>query len=51
MLALRSHLPLRPLMPYSEATNPDFKVPKFTYVPQNIGYKPITRHAANIPGK
>ncbi|XP_063368268.1 large ribosomal subunit protein mL65 [Cydia amplana] len=50
LLALRGHLPLKPLMPYSEATNPEFQVPKFTYVPQNVGYVMSLRHATNIPG-
>ncbi|XP_013140448.1 PREDICTED: 28S ribosomal protein S30, mitochondrial [Papilio polytes] len=49
-LAVRSQLPLKPILPYEEATNPDFKVPKFTYVPESIGYSIEHRHGTNIPG-
>lgn len=50
MLTVRSKLPLKPLVPYSEASNPEFKVPEFTYVPGCIGYMEDHRHGTNIPG-
>ncbi|XP_028167434.1 28S ribosomal protein S30, mitochondrial [Ostrinia furnacalis] len=50
LLTLRNKLPLKPIIPYSEAKNPDFKVPKFTYAPNNIGYFQEFRHGTNIPG-
>ncbi|CAG9790897.1 unnamed protein product [Diatraea saccharalis] len=49
-VALRSHLPLKPLISYNEAENPDFKVEKFSYTPQNVGYFSSFRHGTNIPG-
>ncbi|RVE41024.1 hypothetical protein evm_014325 [Chilo suppressalis] len=49
-VALRSRLPLKPLIPYSEAENPDFKVPKFSFGPQNVGYFSRFRYGTNIPG-
>lgn len=51
ILALRSNIPLKPLIPYSEATNPSFHVPKFTYHPETVGYYNQHRHGTNIPGK
>ncbi|CAK1581061.1 unnamed protein product [Parnassius mnemosyne] len=50
LLTLRSNLPLKPLLPYVEATNPDFKVPKFSFVPESVGYHTQHRHGTNIPG-
>ncbi|XP_049871631.1 39S ribosomal protein S30, mitochondrial [Pectinophora gossypiella] len=50
IIAVRSHLPLKPILPYSEAENPEFKVPKFTYQPEMVGYKIEHRHGTNIPG-
>ncbi|KAM3965531.1 mitochondrial ribosomal protein S30 [Aphomia sociella] len=49
-LAMRSRLPLRPIVEYSEAENPEFKVPKFTYKPETVGYFSQFRHGTNIPG-
>ena len=49
-LAIRSRHPLKPLIPYSEAENPQFKVEKFTYMPETIGYETDHRHGTNIPG-
>lgn len=51
ILALRSNLPLKPVISYSEAENPEFKVPKFTHAPETIGYFGEFRHGTNIPGK
>ncbi|KAG6444958.1 hypothetical protein O3G_MSEX003648 [Manduca sexta] len=49
-LAVRSRLPLKPLVPHSEAENPDFKVQKFSYAPITVGYREHYRHGANMPG-
>ncbi|KAL4704456.1 hypothetical protein ACJJTC_019555 [Scirpophaga incertulas] len=49
-LAFRHRYPLKPLIPYSEADNPDFKVEKFTYSPNTVGYFTAFRHATNVPG-
>ncbi|XP_052752185.1 28S ribosomal protein S30, mitochondrial [Galleria mellonella] len=49
-LAMRSHFPLKPILEYSEAENPEFKVPKFTYKPDTVGYFHAYRHGTNIPG-
>lgn len=51
MLTLRNALPLKPFIPYSEAENPEFKVPQFLYQPQTVGYSTEFRHGTNIPGK
>ncbi|CAH2049361.1 unnamed protein product, partial [Iphiclides podalirius] len=50
VLSIRSHLPLQPILPYEEATNPEFKVPKFSYFPETVGYNTQFRHGTNIPG-
>lgn len=50
ILALRSNLPLKPVIPYSEAENPEFKVAKFTYAPETVGYFGEYKHGTNIPG-
>ncbi|KAG7300263.1 hypothetical protein JYU34_015833 [Plutella xylostella] len=50
MLTLRNALPLKPFIPYSEAENPEFKVPQFLYQPQTVGYSTEFRHGTNIPG-
>ncbi|CAH0724918.1 unnamed protein product, partial [Brenthis ino] len=50
LLTLRNNLPLKPVIPYSESENPEFKVPKFTYIPESIGYFSEFRHGTNIPG-
>lgn len=49
-LSLRSRHPLKPLMPYSEAANPAFKVPHFSFPPNSVGYFNSHRHGTNIPG-
>ncbi|CAF4825944.1 unnamed protein product [Pieris macdunnoughi] len=49
-LTVRNHLPLKPFVPYSEATNPEFKVEKFSYLPESVGYTVEFRHGTNIPG-
>lgn len=50
MLTLRGKLPLKPIIPYSEAENPEFKVPQFTHTPKTVGYFESHRHGTNIPG-
>ncbi|XP_045450072.1 28S ribosomal protein S30, mitochondrial [Melitaea cinxia] len=50
LLTLRNHLPLKPIVPYSEAENPEFKVPVYPYVPETVGYYSNYRHGTNIPG-
>ncbi|XP_038221970.1 28S ribosomal protein S30, mitochondrial [Zerene cesonia] len=50
ILTLRNHLPLKPLVPYSEVENPKFKVAKFKHVPESVGYFVEFRHGTNIPG-
>ncbi|XP_026741213.1 28S ribosomal protein S30, mitochondrial [Trichoplusia ni] len=50
MLTLRGKLPLKPIIPYSEAENPEFKVPQFTHTPKTVGYFETHRHGTNIPG-
>ncbi|CAK1542237.1 unnamed protein product [Leptosia nina] len=50
ILTIRNHLPLKPFIPYNEAENPEFKVEKFTYVPESVGYGVTFRHGTNIPG-
>lgn len=50
LLTMRSRLPLTPLLPYSEAENPEFKVPKFTTDPKAVGYFDDMKHGTNIPG-
>lgn len=50
MLTIRSRTPLKPLLPYTEATNPAFKVPQFSYTPAVVGYFENFRHGTNIPG-
>ncbi|XP_075979606.1 mitochondrial ribosomal protein S30 [Anticarsia gemmatalis] len=50
MLTIRNRLPLKPLIPYSEAENPEFKVPQFTNLPGSIGYCEDYRHGTNVPG-
>ncbi|XP_041980674.1 28S ribosomal protein S30, mitochondrial [Aricia agestis] len=50
LMTLRHQLPLKPIVPYSEAENPEFKVPKFSYHPENVGYTYAHRHGTNIPG-
>ncbi|KOB55859.1 28S ribosomal protein S30, mitochondrial, partial [Operophtera brumata] len=47
LIALRNRLPLKPLLPYSEAENPDFKVPKFSHIPKAVGY--FEEHASYGP--
>ncbi|XP_059055615.1 large ribosomal subunit protein mL65 [Achroia grisella] len=49
-LAIRSQLPLKPIVEYSETEKPEYKVPKFTYRPETIGYFSENRHGTNIPG-
>ncbi|XP_023949445.2 28S ribosomal protein S30, mitochondrial [Bicyclus anynana] len=50
LLTIRNHLPLKPIIPYSEIENPDFKVPKFSHCPKTVGYFTEFRHGTNIPG-
>lgn len=50
ILTLRNRHPLKPLIPYSEAENPAFKVDKFTTIPGSVGYFREFRHGTNIPG-
>ncbi|GBP91739.1 28S ribosomal protein S30, mitochondrial [Eumeta japonica] len=50
ILAVRSNLPLKPLLDYKEAKNPEFTVPKYTYYPQTTGYTIEHRHGTNKPG-
>ncbi|XP_050667859.1 39S ribosomal protein S30, mitochondrial [Leptidea sinapis] len=50
MLTLRNNLPLRPIIPYNEAENPEFKVNEFEYVPESVGYVLEHRYGTNIPG-
>lgn len=50
MLTIRNRQPLKPLVPYSEAENPAFKVPVVTHVPKTVGYFESFRHGTNIPG-
>lgn len=50
LLTIRNNVPLKPLIPYSEAENPEFKVSKFTYHPEAAGYTTEFRHGTNIPG-
>ncbi|XP_017785719.1 PREDICTED: 28S ribosomal protein S30, mitochondrial [Nicrophorus vespilloides] len=47
---LRNELPLPPIIPHSEASNPDFKVPFFKYDPRTVGTTTTHKHAANIAG-
>lgn len=49
-LALRSQLPLEPILPYSEATNSTYDVPLYTFDPRVIGFNNFHRHGTNIPG-
>lgn len=51
LLTVRNRLPLKPILPFEEAVNPEFKVPKFTAEPQACGYSTEHRHGTNIPGK
>lgn len=50
MLTVRNRQPLKPLVPYSEAENPAFKVPVVTHIPKTVGYFESYRHGTNIPG-
>ncbi|XP_032514826.2 large ribosomal subunit protein mL65 [Danaus plexippus] len=50
LLTLRNHLPLKPVIPYSECENPEFKVAKFSTIPKSVGYVTDYRHGTNIPG-
>ncbi|CAH2242412.1 28S ribosomal protein S30, mitochondrial [Pararge aegeria] len=50
ILTIRNHLPLKPIIDHSEAENPDFKVPKFSHIPESVGYFSEFRHGTNIPG-
>ncbi|GLV44027.1 mitochondrial ribosomal protein S30 [Carabus blaptoides fortunei] len=49
-LAVRTELPLEPVISYSEADNPDFDVPLFSFDPRVLGYNSTNRHGTNIPG-
>lgn len=51
MLTIRNRSPLKPLIPYTEAENPAFKVPVFHHLPRSVGYYELHRHGTNIPGK
>ncbi|KAJ8976948.1 hypothetical protein NQ317_010145 [Molorchus minor] len=42
--------PLNPIVPYSEAENPDLDVPYFQYDPRVFGTDTEHRHMANVPG-
>lgn len=48
---VRSQLPLNPVVPFSEAENPDLAVPFFQYDPRVLGIETEYRPIANIPGK
>ncbi|KAJ8714549.1 hypothetical protein PYW07_002774 [Mythimna separata] len=50
MLTIRNRQPLKPLVPYSDAENPEFRVPAVTHVPILTGYYESFRHGTNIPG-
>ncbi|XP_026493267.2 large ribosomal subunit protein mL65 [Vanessa tameamea] len=50
LLTIRNQLPLKPVIPYSEAENPEFKVPVYSCVPETVGYYSNYRHGTNIPG-
>ncbi|PZC79902.1 hypothetical protein B5X24_HaOG215666 [Helicoverpa armigera] len=50
ILTIRNRQPLKPLVPYSEAENPEFRVPKFDHNPKAVGYFTDNRHGTNIPG-
>lgn len=49
-LAVRTELPLDPVLPYSDADNPDLDVPFFSFDPRVLGYNSTNRHGTNIPG-
>lgn len=49
-LTIRSDVPLKPIIPYNEAENPDFNVPFFEYDPRVLDTKIEYRRIANIPG-
>ncbi|XP_056641421.1 39S ribosomal protein S30, mitochondrial [Diorhabda sublineata] len=49
-LALRSKLPLKPIIPHSDSENPDLKVPEFKFDPRVVGITSEQKHIANIPG-
>ncbi|XP_050349705.1 28S ribosomal protein S30, mitochondrial [Nymphalis io] len=50
LLTIRNQFPLKPVIPYSEAENPEFKVPSYSCVPETLGYYSNYRHGTNIPG-
>lgn len=51
-LALRSKLPLEPIMPYNEITDSNkYDIPVFNYEPNTIGFTTHHRHGTNVPGK
>lgn len=49
-LFVRSHLPLKFIVPPNEADNPALDIPQFKYDPVSVGGKVQHRHIANIPG-
>lgn len=49
-LALRTNLPLEPIIPYAETDNPDFVVPSYQFDPRVLGINSSNRHGTNIPG-
>lgn len=49
-LAVRTELPLQPLISDSEADNPELEVPFFDWDPRVLGYESTFRHGTNIPG-
>ncbi|XP_018574152.1 39S ribosomal protein S30, mitochondrial [Anoplophora glabripennis] len=49
-LTVRSQLPLKTIVPFSEAENPDLVVPFFQYDPRVVGTETEHRHMANVPG-
>lgn len=50
ILQLRHQLPLKEIVPFSEAQNPDLSIPQYKLDPRTIGYHYSRRHATSIPG-
>lgn len=50
-LTLRADQPLKPIIPLSEAENPDLYVPYFKYDPRTLHTPSEYRRIANVPGK
>lgn len=51
VLNLNGKKPLLPIIPHSEAENPDFKVPLYKYDPLSVCAFTMHRRLTNIPGK